>query len=400
VIGQEAPFPNYFIDMSNNYYLPNLRLLQAQRDLPNSCRRGLRFPNYGCVEATFNVLPNLPAAYAKGLFATPASYRALLRFTGGSEELQNTGNPADNKGFAFKLFNVGGRKLVPGFEDDNHFDFEFSAFPVFPSGNETVFAANIFSRVQVMGGGDRGRSLFGGAFPAAAATALLERTNNSVSSVLLMPYFSVGAHKHGMAPLPSPAAKYRVFPCDGVNTTFFNQSNAAPDHLTQDLTARLAARDYCFVFQVQLQTNACNQPINDWSVEWLETESPYFTVATINITTQVVQTEGNNNTCRHFTINPWRVTEDHRPLGSHQRVRLLSHLNSANQRLVLNHINDPITQKTYAGFQYFAADEIGTDNNFKLPALKFGTPFNPLPGQYHYVTPPTPPPCQPSVCPK
>jgi len=286
--------------------------------------------------------------------------------------------------------------LVPGFEDDNHFDFEFSAFPVFPSGNETVFSANIFSRVQVSGGGDLGRPLFARAYPAAAATALLERTNNSVSSVLLMPYFSVGAHKHGMDPLPSPAAKYRVFPCDGT-TTFFNQSGAAPDHLTQDLTTRLAARDYCFVFQVQLQTNVCRQPINDWAVEWLESESPYFTVATINITSQVVQTEGNNHTCKHFTINPWRVTEPHRPLGSHQRVRLLSHMNSANQRFVLNHINDPITFKNYAGFQFFAPDEIGTDNNFKLPAIKVGNPFNPLPGQYHQ---PTPPPlvCPPRTC--
>jgi hypothetical protein len=390
-LGQEAPFPNYFLDQTNNYFLPNLRLLASQRDLPNSCRRGLRFPNYGCAEATFNILPNLPAAYAKGLFATPNSYRALLRFTGGSEELQNTGNPAENKGFAFKLFKVGGVKLIPGFEDDNHFDFEFSAFPVFPSGNETVFAAAIMSRTQVNGGGDRGRSLFGTAYPATAALAAQERVNNSVSSVLLMPYWSACAFKYGPDPLPSPAAKYRVFPCDGVNQTFFNQSTAAPDHLTQDLTNRLAARSYCFVFQVQLQTDACKQPINDWAVEWLEADAPYVTVATIDIPIQAVQTEANNHTCKHFTISPWRVTNEHRPLGAHNRVRLLSHMNSANQRFVLNHIFDPITQRSYAGFQYFTADELTLDNNYVSPKLKTGNPYSPNPGQYHQPTPMFPP---------
>jgi len=391
-LGEEAPLPNYWVDEINNYVYPNLRLLGAQRDLPNSHRRAFNYPTIGCVDATFNVLPNLPAAYAKGLFSTAQQYRAFVRFSGFDQELQNN---TDNKGMAIKVLGVTGTKLLPGFTDDTAVDFLLNAYPTLAQNNETVLAASVFARTQLSGGGDRGRAGLSTFYPLVVSRDAAERLNNTVVSSLLAPYYSVSAYRLGIDALPSPAAKYRVFPCDGAAPTGFVQSNLAVDHLTQDMTTRIATREYCFVFQVQLQTNVCNQPINDLSVEWLQTDSPFVTVATLNITVQPVQTDV-NLTCRHAAFNPWRTTAEHRPLGSANRARLFAYMNSQNQRLSLNLAVEPFTQKPHLGWQFWAPTETGINNNFQTPVIKTYQ-FNPLAGNFHMpVVPLTP--CPPRLC--
>jgi catalase len=294
VLGQEPPFPNNYIDEVNNYLYPNIRLLQSQRDLPGYYRRTFHFPTIGCVDATFNVRADLPVAMQKGIFQAGVSYPAFLRFSGFDQETQNV-TGGDTKGLAIKIYNVPGTKLLPGFTDDTHMDIVFNAAPVFTFGNETDFAAGVMSRTQLGGGGDVQRSKFGPLYPADGARSAAEHKNNTVDSVLKMPFYAISPYRFGLDPLPSPAAKYRVFPCSGVNPAI-NYTGATVDYLTIDMTSRLAAAPYCFWFQVQLQKDPCLHPINDFGVEWLETDTPYITVATINIPSQVVLTD-NNATC-------------------------------------------------------------------------------------------------------
>jgi len=389
-VGEEEPFPNYWVDEVNNYLYPNLRLLQAQRDLPGSHRRAFNFPTIGCAEATFNVLPNLPASVSRGIFATPASYRAFLRFSGFDQELHNN---SDSKGLAMKVFGVTGAKLLPGFTTDPNVDFLFNANPILPQNNETVLAAAVMARTQLSGGGDRGRASFQNFYPLPYARDLSERGNASVSSSLNLPYYSVSPYKLG---LTGAAVKYRVFPCAGAEAPGFNVAAAATNYLSVDLAAKLAANPFCFLFQVQIQNSACNQPINDLSVEWLETESAFVTVATINMTVQTV-TNDLNLTCRHTAFNPWRITAEHRPLGSANRARLFAYMNSQNQRLSLNSAVEPSTGLVHPGWQKWTAAEIGINDQFTVPAIKTAFPYNPEAGNFQvpYV-PPTP--CQPRLC--
>jgi hypothetical protein len=393
-LGEEAPFPNYWVDMVNNYLHPNLRLLQAQRDLPNSHRKTFNFPTIGCVEATFNVLPNIPAGYAQGIFAAARSYNAFIRFSGYDQETQNL---PDAKGMAIKLSGVTGVKLLPGFTDDTHVDFLFNAHPTLKENNETVLAATVLARTQLNGGGDRGRAALGNFYPQVVARDALERANSAVSSALNIAYYSVSAYKLGLAPIPAPAAKYRVLPCAGAEAPGFNVAGAAPDYLSVDLATKLAAQGYCFLFQVQLQTDVCLQPINDLSVEWLEAASPFVTVATVNISSQVVANDV-NLTCRHTAFNPWRTTLEHRPLGSANRARLFAYMNAQNQRLSLNQAVEPSTQKVYPGWQTWANTEIGINDQFQTPIVKTGFPYNPQAGNFHAPwVPPTPCPT-PRLC--
>jgi len=374
-LGQEAPFPNGYLDEVNNYLYPAIRQLQSQRDLAGNYRRTFHFPTVGCVNAMFNVRPDLPAMYRAGIFQPGASYPTFMRFSGFDQETQNT-TGGDTKGLAIKLYNVPGRKLLPGFETDTHHDFVFNAFPVFTFNNETAFAAGVMARTQLGGGGDRLRAQFGVAYPLAAARNTAEHKNNTVISQLTMPYYAISPYKFGLNPLPAPAVKYRIYPCGGVDPAV-NVTGPTADYLTVDMTTRIAANSYCFYFQLQFQKDTCNHPINDFSVEWLETETPYITVATINIPTQVVLTDA-DPTCRHAAMNAWRVLEEHRPLGSLNRARLFAMMNSHNQRLSLNNVVEPVTGLRHPPFQFWLPEELGINANFTPAKLKVNFPGNPL----------------------
>ena len=78
-------------------------------------------------------------------------------------------------------------------------------------------------------------------------------------------------------------------------------------------------QEVLFNFQVQLRTSEHTMPVEDATVEWPESESPYRTVATFRIFQQDIAPlrEAGNNLS--FTV--WHAIADHRPLGGINRVR-------------------------------------------------------------------------------
>src|SRR5688572_24376098 len=74
------------------------------------------------LEAEFEVLGDLPADCAIGLFAAPRKYAAVVRFSNGAPRRQSDKMP-DVRGLAVKLFDVDGKKVIPGMEDARTQDF-------------------------------------------------------------------------------------------------------------------------------------------------------------------------------------------------------------------------------------------------------------------------------------
>jgi catalase len=368
-LGEEPPFPFGYIDMINNYLYPNLRKLQSQRDVAGNYRRTFHTPLVGCLQGTFNVRNDLPADQRVGIFQAGASYPVYMRFSGQGQEFQNS-TTGDVKGVALKFSNVPGKKMVPGFEDDHHMDIVFNAFPVFIPQNETAFAATIFSRVVLTGGGQVSASRFGTTFTANAAVAAMELANNSVASLLTMPFYAISPYKFGNGPLPRPAVKYRLWPCTYEPALGLPLPPGTPgDYLTETMRAQIANRSYCFDFQLQFQKDVCLHPINDFLTEWKESDTPFITVGRIDIPVQAMA-DNNDYTCRHVAYNAWRIPEEHRALGSLSRARLFDMLNSQNHRLSLDNAIEPVTQKYIQGVQYLAPDELGLNENFKGFRLK------------------------------
>jgi hypothetical protein len=92
--------------------------------------------------------------------------------------------------------------------------------------------------------------------------------------------------------------------------------------------------------------------------------------------------DNNDYTCRHVAYNMWRVLEDHRALGSLSRARLFDMMNSHNQRLSLNNIEEPFSRKRHFPLQFWTPDELGMNDAFKPATLKAGYNANPLDPNY------------------
>jgi hypothetical protein len=87
------------------------------------------------------------------------------------------------------------------------------------------------------------------------------------------------------------------------------------------LVAELRERPYEFDIQVQLCTDLTHMPVENVTVRWPEGISPFVTVAKLRLPQQDIGAEDNFDRMDAISISPWRVTEEHRPLGNIQRSR-------------------------------------------------------------------------------
>src|SRR5688572_12980362 len=96
--------------------------LQKRHGGRGGVHRALHAKSNVGVEATFEVLPNLPEEARVGLFAMPETYPAFVRFSNGAARHQPDPKP-DIRGIAVKVLEVDGKKSIPGLEDARTQDF-------------------------------------------------------------------------------------------------------------------------------------------------------------------------------------------------------------------------------------------------------------------------------------
>ena len=87
------------------------------------------------------------------------------------------------------------------------------------------------------------------------------------------------------------------------------------------LEETLRTQEVLFEFQVQLRTSERTMPIEDASVEWPESESPYRTVAHLLLPRQEIELLRQQDAYKNLSFNVWHALAAHRPLGGINRVR-------------------------------------------------------------------------------
>src|ERR1700709_2160935 len=83
--------------------------------------RSVHAKSHGILQGTFEVLPGLPSALAQGLFAKPATYPTVMRFSTIPGDLLDD-SISTPRGLAFKIIGVEGRRLE-GSEEQSTQDF-------------------------------------------------------------------------------------------------------------------------------------------------------------------------------------------------------------------------------------------------------------------------------------
>jgi hypothetical protein len=94
-----------------------------------------------------------------------------------------------------------------------------------------------------------------------------------------------------------------------------------PDAMRLALEETLQTREALFEFQVQLRTSEQTMPIEDASVEWPESDSPYQTVAHLLLPRQEIALLRQQVAFQNLSFNVWHALSAHRPLGGINRVR-------------------------------------------------------------------------------
>src|SRR5262249_49316650 len=95
----------------------------------------------------------------------------------------------------------------------------------------------------------------------------------------------------------------------------------APEVFRPALIAEMKERPYEFDVQVQLGADIFQKSMEDVTVRWPESLSPFVTVAKLRLPQQDISENDNLERMDATSMAPWRVTEEHRPLGNIMRSR-------------------------------------------------------------------------------
>jgi hypothetical protein len=250
-------------------------------------------------QAAFEVLADLPAQARYGLFATPGRYPAVVRLSNGSFDVQANAM-GDIRGFAVKVQAVAGPSSLGGAAD--HQDFLFI--------NHESFAVRTSGEfVEVAAAAAKGRG-----------TLLLRLLRNyglrgalarmkTLSATLTKPFAGFASEKFNTV-LPIAVGPYAA----RVGLTPPPPGRPARKDFEQDMRDRLAAGPLAYDVALQFFVDEAATPIENPTVAWPESQSPFVTVARLTLTGADADVEG-------MRFDPWGGLADHRPLGEIMRAR-------------------------------------------------------------------------------
>jgi Catalase len=293
--------------------------VQAGFDKNGHAFRDAHRKAHGCVQATFTVLDKLPTKVAQGLFAKPAAYNAVIRFSNGSGSSQDDHNN-DARGMALKIMGVPGLKLLDDEQTAGTQDFVMTNHPVFFIRNAPDYGS--FQRATGSSLGLVGW-LAGHAFY--ETPIILAFAGHKVLNPLNSRYWSTTPSKLGTEQM-----KFSAKPCAGGT---FVEASDTKDRMGENMAAQLATGGACFDFMVQTRAVPAEMPIEDATVEWKEAKSPFVPVARIQIPAQTPEA---GEMCEVRSFTPWHSIAEHRPLGGISRVRKEVYLTVSKLRHQLN----------------------------------------------------------------
>lgn len=278
---------------------------------------------HGVAHGVFRIRRDIPADLKVGLFAGD-EYPAWVRFS--SDTLPTLTDFKTTLGIGIKLFNAPVPKIFGG-PQDTTFDFILQNFDVFFVDTAADMCA--FTKAGVVDG-DYGPYL--AAHPATAK--LLDEMAKPVASVLATPYWSCVPFAFGS----NRFVKYKLDPA--VDADPLTTPPSDPTYLAVDLRQRLKAGEARFRFSVQFSTNQETMPLDKATVRWDESVSPPIHVADLILPRQDVDARGQAAYGENLSWNIWRVTEEHKPIGSIAEARRVVYAASAEQRRNVNGVPD------------------------------------------------------------
>ena len=279
---------------------------------------------YGAVRGTFEVLPDLPEPFRRGIFATPRTFPVWVRFGGPGPHSPPDMHDNGLLSIGIKLMGVEGPKLL---DDERHTqDFLGLSSPTFTTPD---VIENVKLQRRLLQG------LPGFYFLDPRDSHYLDAIMQGLyaraqSSPLEATYWSTVPYLMG----EGQAMRFSVHPRSSDRTPI--PKHPAPNYLRHAMARTLAERPVEFDFRIQLQTDPHRMPIENASVIWPERLSKPVTAAVLRLPVQVFHSPEQLAFARNLSFQPWHCIPEHRPLGSQNRARKVVYYELSKLRQDLN----------------------------------------------------------------
>ena len=282
-------------------------------------RGDVHVKTHGYAQGEFRVLPNLPDELAQGLFEHDGVYPAVVRFSNAASRIQPDAVP-DGRGMAIKVLEVQGDVVLADEQRGQTQDFVMINHPVF-------FARNVkdYLRLEqvLVQADDSSLATLQGALTGGDWNPLHWHWREILTVGRIagqLPAHPASNTYFSMAPIRfgKYVAKYRAKPAGDRHNSYLElvkRLGSQADALRLALEETLRTREVLFECQVQLRTSEQTMPIEDASVEWPESESPYRTVAHLLLPRQEIALLRQQDACQNLSFNVWHALAAHRPLG-------------------------------------------------------------------------------------
>jgi Dyp-type peroxidase family len=284
---------------------------------------------HGVVKAEFHVESELSDDTRFGVFQPGATYDAWVRFSN-SDSTPQDDRKGGVRGMAIKLMGIHGNKLLQDETDATTQDFLLVNCPIFFSPDVADFLAFIQSTVRF---GDMLGPLvyaLGQPFTRLPNLVRMMRRTSTVTNVLTASYWSVSPYRLGKS-----AVKYATRPWDHDRSW---RTGSSPNFLAETMAEYLAKYEARFDFMVQFQADSKKMPIEDSTVEWSESDSPFIKVATIRIPRQEFSSDAQRKFGENLSFTPWHSLSEHQPIGSMNRIRQATYQAMSDLRHKMNQV--------------------------------------------------------------
>jgi len=302
--------------------------------------RNAHAKGYGLARGEFEILSGIPNEYSQGIYAKPGRHEAMVRFSNGTSHVGSDRFLGPITGIGLKILGIEGKTLLEDEPDSHTFDYALINHPVFFVNTlaHYVFIQSLFANLGLPPPAnltpeerqaELHRVLYNfvtgkGTLPPEQWAweelgALLQLAQTKPVNLLLSTYWTMGAVRHG-----DYVAKVRVAPVQSFTDRVEQRAldlTSAEQVFRPALVAELRKQPYEFDVQVQLCTDLAQMPVEKTTVRWPESLSPYVTVAKLRLPQQDIGGEDNLEKMDKTSMTAWRVTDQHRPLGSIMRSR-------------------------------------------------------------------------------
>ena len=297
---------------------------------PGNFERGGNTKTHGIVHAEVVIRDDLPEHMRRGIFATPRSFPAYVRYSGPGPNLPPDIEDVGFGSMSIKLMDVHGPKIL---DDEKHTqDLLAVCTPTFVTPNTRENA-----KLQVWSFRDMAVFYFLNPMDSHVLDFAMQALwNETQYNPLATRYWSCVPYLLG----EGQAMMYSFRPRSRAITTIPGVpfGHVPPHYLRDNMAATLAQQDVEFDILVQVQTDPHRMPIEDASVRWPERLSPFVPAATVRIPRQTFTTLAHDEFAKRLRMNPWQCLAEHRPLGNQSRARLRMYSQLARLRQQMNRV--------------------------------------------------------------